>query len=27
VWAEVRGKRQPMRVAPMPFVPPGYFRG
>jgi aminomethyltransferase len=27
VYAEVRGKRQPMRVAAMPFVPPGYFRG
>jgi aminomethyltransferase len=27
VYAEVRGKRQPMRVAPMPFVPPGYYRG
>jgi aminomethyltransferase len=27
VYAEVRGKRQPMRVASMPFVPPGYFRG
>jgi aminomethyltransferase len=27
VYAEVRGKRQPMRVATMPFVPPGYFRG
>jgi aminomethyltransferase len=26
VYAEVRGKRQPMRVAPMPFVPPGYVR-
>lgn len=26
VWAEVRGKRQPMRVTPMPFVPPGYVR-
>ena len=24
VYAEVRGKRQPMRVASMPFVPPGY---
>jgi len=27
VWAEVRGKRQPMRVAPMPFAPHRYFRG
>lgn len=27
VYAEVRGKRQPMRVAPLPFVPPGYHRG
>jgi aminomethyltransferase len=27
VFAEVRGKRQPMRVAALPFVPPGYFRG
>jgi len=27
VYAEVRGKRQPMRVAAMPFVPPGYHRG
>ena len=27
VYAEVRGKRQPMRVASMPFVPPGYYRG
>jgi aminomethyltransferase len=27
VYAEVRGKRQPMRVAAMPFVPPGYYRG
>jgi len=27
VYAEVRGKRQPMRVTAMPFVPPGYFRG
>jgi aminomethyltransferase len=27
VYAEVRGKRQPMRVTSMPFVPPGYFRG
>jgi aminomethyltransferase len=26
VWAEVRGKRQPMRVAKLPFVPPGYVR-
>lgn len=27
VYAEVRSKRQPMRVAAMPFVPPGYYRG
>jgi len=27
VYAEVRGKRQPMRVAPMPFHPHRYFRG
>jgi aminomethyltransferase len=27
VYAEVRGKRQPMRVAALPFVPPGYHRG
>jgi aminomethyltransferase len=27
VYAQVRGKRQPMRVTTMPFVPPGYFRG
>ena len=27
VYAEVRGKRQPMRVTKMPFVPPGYHRG
>jgi aminomethyltransferase len=27
VYAEVRGKRQPMRVTAMPFVPPGYYRG
>jgi aminomethyltransferase len=27
VYAEVRGKRQPMRVATLPFVPPGYHRG
>jgi len=27
VFAEVRGKRVPMRVAAMPFVPHGYFRG
>jgi aminomethyltransferase len=27
VHAEVRGKRQPMRVAALPFVPPGYHRG
>ena len=26
VFAEVRGKRQPMRVAALPFVPPGYVR-
>ena len=27
VYAEVRGKQQPMRVAPMPFSPHRYFRG
>ena len=27
VYAEVRGKRQPMRVTSLPFVPPGYVRG
>jgi aminomethyltransferase len=27
VWADVRGKPQPMRVASLPFVPPGYHRG
>jgi aminomethyltransferase len=27
VHADVRGKRQPMRVAPMPFAPHRYFRG
>jgi aminomethyltransferase len=27
VYAEVRGKRQPMRVTPMPFTPHRYFRG
>ena len=27
IHAEVRGKRQPMRVAALPFVPPGYHRG
>ena len=26
VWAEVRAKRQPMRVTALPFVPPGYVR-
>ena len=26
VYAEVRGKRQPMRVAPMPFTPHRYHR-
>ena len=26
VYAEVRGKRQPMRVTALPFVPPGYVR-
>ena len=25
--AEVRGKRQPMRVATLPFAPHHYFRG
>ncbi len=27
VWAEVRGKRQPMRVTPLPFTPHRYHRG
>jgi aminomethyltransferase len=27
VYADVRGKRQPMRVSPMPFAPHRYFRG
>jgi len=27
VHADVRGKRQPMRVSPMPFAPHRYFRG
>ena len=27
VYAEVRTKRQPMRVSPMPFVPHRYHRG
>ena len=27
VYAEVRSKRQPMRVSPMPFTPHRYFRG
>ena len=27
VWAEVRLKRQPMRVSPMPFTPHRYHRG
>jgi aminomethyltransferase len=27
VYAEVRGKRQPMRVSAMPFAPHRYFRG
>lgn len=27
VWAEVRGKKLPMAVAPMPFAPHRYFRG
>jgi aminomethyltransferase len=27
VYAEVRGKRLPMRVSAMPFVPTNYFRG
>jgi aminomethyltransferase len=27
VHAEVRGKRQPMRVSPLPFAPHRYFRG
>jgi len=25
--ADVRGKRQPMRVSPLPFAPHRYFRG
>lgn len=27
VWADVRGKRQPMRVCPLPFTPNRYHRG
>ena len=27
VYAQVRGKDQPMRVSPMPFAPHRYFRG
>jgi len=27
LYAEVRGKRLPMRVSRMPFVPQRYFRG
>jgi aminomethyltransferase len=27
VYADVRGKAQPMRVSPMPFVPHRYLRG
>jgi aminomethyltransferase len=27
VYAEVRGKRLPMRVTPMPFTPHRYHRG
>jgi aminomethyltransferase len=27
VYAEVRGKRYPMRVTPLPFTPNNYFRG
>ena len=27
VYADVRGKLQPMRVTSLPFVPPGYHRG
>jgi aminomethyltransferase len=27
VYAEVRGKRLPMRVSPMPFTPHRYHRG
>ena len=27
VWAIVRGKRVPMKVAKMPFVPQRYYRG
>jgi aminomethyltransferase len=26
VFAEVRGQRLPLRVSPMPFLPPGYKR-
>ena len=27
VWALVRGKKVPMRVSKMPFVPQRYYRG
>jgi len=27
VFAEVRGRRLPMTVAPMPFTPNRYYRG
>jgi aminomethyltransferase len=27
VWAIVRGKKVPMQVTKMPFVPARYFRG
>ena len=27
VYAQVRGKNQPMRITPMPFVPHRYCRG
>jgi aminomethyltransferase len=27
VYAEVRGERQPMRIAKMPFTPHRYVRG
>jgi aminomethyltransferase len=27
LYADVRGKAQPMRVTPLPFIPHRYFRG
>jgi len=27
LYAQVRGKNQPMRITPMPFVPHRYWRG